>query len=736
MISTEYTEDIDFKKYWLILKRRWLPAGTAFVLVVTLATAYAFLKKPTYEAQGKLRFNKRNTTSSLVTEAGAKLGQLEPLNQLDNPLDTEAEVVRSLPLIEKTVAELNLKNKKGEPLKPEEFLKQLTVKGIKGTDVLLITFKSKDAQEAAAIVNHLMTRYTETNVLNNRAEAAAAREFISKQLPQTKAVVRQAEAALRSFQEKNNVVALDREAASAVEAMATLDRQIDAAQAQFADATARAMALQEKMKLTSQQALEASSLSQSPPVQQALQELQKVEAQLSVERSRFQEAHPLITELEDKRNSLKTLLQGRIGQSVDTQTPVSNRNLQMGALKEKLTADLLSTEAERSGLANQLNSLISAKAAYKQRANILPKLQQSQRDLHREVETAQSTYQILLKNLQEVQIAENQNVGNARVIEYAAVPEKPVGKRKAVILAAGIVAGSLLYIAIAFVVDLRDPSLKTAKEVRELFKYTVLGMIPSIKKKLSLRHRKQEGVVPQLPVRDNPHSVISESYRMLQANLKFLSPDKELKVIVVTSSVSKEGKSTVSANLAMALAQLGNRVLLIDADLHHPVQHHIWDLTNAAGLSDVIVGQADVKSVVKEVTHNLDVLPSGVIPPNPLALLDSQRMASLIEDFDRKYNYVIIDTPPLVLVADALTLGKISDGILLVVRPGALDTVSASAAKGFLEQSCQKILGLVVNGIIIENEPDSYFHHAKAYYQDSIISKSSQPNPEKVTSRT
>jgi capsular exopolysaccharide synthesis family protein len=151
--------------------------------------------------------------------------------------------------------------------------------------------------------------------------------------------------------------------------------------------------------------------------------------------------------------------------------------------------------------------------------------------------------------------------------------------------------------------------------------------------------------------------------------------------------------------------------------------HHIWDLTNASGLSDVIVGQADLKTTIKEVTDNLDVLPSGVIPPNPLALLDSQRMASLIEDFSQNYNFVIIDTPPLVLVPDALTLGKISDGILVVVRPGVLDAVSATAAKSFLLQSGQNILGLVVNGVIIENEPDSYFHHAKAYYQESITSK-------------
>jgi capsular exopolysaccharide synthesis family protein len=207
---------------------------------------------------------------------------------------------------------------------------------------------------------------------------------------------------------------------------------------------------------------------------------------------------------------------------------------------------------------------------------------------------------------------------------------------------------------------------------------------------------------------------------MLEANLKFLSPDKELNAIAVTSSVSKEGKSTVSANLASAMAHLGRRVLLVDADMRHPMQHHIWNLANAEGLSDVIVNQAEFPKAVRTVMENLDVLPSGVVPPNSLALLNSQRMASLVEEFSNNYDFVIFDTPPLVLTADAITLGKMADGILLLARPGVVDRVSASASKEFLVRSGQRVLGLVVNGVSTENEPDSYFHHAKTYYQEEL----------------
>jgi polysaccharide biosynthesis transport protein len=164
------------------------------------------------------------------------------------------------------------------------------------------------------------------------------------------------------------------------------------------------------------------------------------------------------------------------------------------------------------------------------------------------------------------------------------------------------------------------------------------------------------------------------------------------------------------------MAQVGRRVLLVDADMRHPSQHHLWELTNSVGLSNIIVGEANFNTVVREVMPRLDVLTSGVIPPNPVALLDSKRMASLVEMFSKTYDCVIFDTPPLAGIADAPILGKMADGILLVVRPGVVDETSAKAAKDFLARSGQNVLGLVANGVMIENEPDSYFYYTKEEY--------------------
>jgi len=165
---------------------------------------------------------------------------------------------------------------------------------------------------------------------------------------------------------------------------------------------------------------------------------------------------------------------------------------------------------------------------------------------------------------------------------------------------------------------------------------------------------------------------------------------------------------------------LGRRVLLVDADMRRPAQHHVWDLTNLVGLSNVMVDQASLEQAICPVMPNLDVLPAGVVPPNPIALLDSKRMVSLVETFTAHYDCVIFDTPPLVGTADSALLGKLTDGILLVVRPDVVDSNGAKAAKEFLIQSHQTVLGMVMNGVNIKREPDSYFYHYTRQADDAL----------------
>ncbi|WP_052331133.1 GumC family protein [Planktothrix agardhii] len=718
MEPQEYPEDIDFIKYWLILKRHWLPAAGIACLAIAFSLFSALKSEKSYSASGKLRLKKLSTTSALVTDAGEKISTLDSLDAKNTPIDTEAEVIRSAPIVENVIKQLNLKSKDGEPLGYEKFITKLDVGTIRGTDILGISYESLDQKEAEAVVNKVMQLYIENNILVNRSEAAAARKFISSQLPKKEQELQAAEAELRHFKEKYNIVNLDEEVKLVVGTIESLDNQIEAVQASLGKVKGQILEMRQKMDTTSEAAVARSNLMASSGVQQVLTKLEAVEDQLALLRTRFLDTSPEIIALESEKAALKTVLKDRVGTTLGTEKLPSG-SLQSGSLEQTLTQQLITLEAEKGGLISQLKSLEIARQQQKERALLLPQFEQTQRKLTRQLTSSQTTYEILSTRLQQVRIAENQNVGNAQIISQAIVAKDPVSKSKKTVVITGVVVGGMLYVIVSFLLEVMDPSIKTIKEIRTLFsRYTLLGIIPASKKKMRWSGMKFERITSYLPVKDEPHSLISESYRMLQANLNFISPDQELKVIVVTSIGAKEGKSKVSANLALAISQLGKRVLVIDADLRQPRQHHIWDLTyelNPKGLSDVIVNQAEWEWAVRTVMPNLDVLPAGAIPPNSLALVGSKRMNFLLEEFRKNYDFVICDTPSLLLVADALTLSKFTDGILLVIRPGTIDTVSATAAREQLVKSSQTVLGIVVNDLESNNEPDSYFHHAKVY---------------------
>lgn len=727
------TEHIDFRQYWLAIQRRWLPATAVFGSVVVLTALATILQKPVYEAKGKLLIKKPSNVTSAIRQGDVEQEKLSAVGRQSDPLNTEAEIIRSVPIARRSIATLRLNQT------PNKFLDRLKVKQIPTTDILEISYRGYDPKGAALVVNQVMNLYLENSVLANRAEAAAARQFIVKQLPKSEAIVRKAEEILRKFEEENNVVDLVAESQSVVGVITNLEGQVSQVKAQLADAQAQSEALRTKfLGMNSQQAITASSISQSPGVQRALEELQQIESQLAVARTIFQETHPTIVSLNTKKASLEELLEGRLEKVIGVQKQ-PNRDLQIGSLKQQITADLVRIEAGRLGLGSQLAALTDVIASYEQRTKGIPRLKQRKRELDRQVQAAQSTYETLLTRLQEIRVEENRAVGNARLVEDAQIPEWSVAPNRLSTLALGNLLGILLAIGTALVLDALNTSIKTVKQAKEVFGYTLLGIIPAFGKseKPTLDNGDPEQSASKLVVRDAPRSPISEMYRMMQANLKFLSSDKALKVIAVTSSVPQEGKSTVSANLATAMAQSGRKVLLIDADMRLPSQHTIWDLLNDAGLSNVLVGQAQIGKAIKEVMFNLHVLTAGVTPPNPMALLDSKRMASLIKKLSDNYDFVIIDTPSLSIAVDAPILGKMADGILMVVRPGVVDSASAASAKEFLKQSGQNVLGQVVNGVNSDNQPYSYYH-AKEYYveEDSTAGKTVTSNTRTTANRS
>lgn len=713
MPSDQEEQDfINCQQYWLTLKRRWLLIALIIGSVFGLTGLLTFSQKPIYEAQGKLLFNKQSGVSSL-TGISEQVGQLSGVTNLSNPLETEAEVIRSNTISQKTIDSLKLTDEEGNPLELDAFLRRLTVKSVRGTDILQISYRSTDSQETAKVINSLMSAYLDNNILVNRSEARAAREFLDKQLPIVEAKVTESELALRLFKEKYKIVSLAQEANEGVKGLNELSNEITRLQAQLADARSRSGALQQQLALTTKQAVALSKLSQSNAVQQVLTEYRKVQDQLAVERSRYTDDHPVIINLLEKEQALREHLERRVSQTVGVDESIEEENLQVGQLQQTLTADLVQMEVQRLGLENQVGVLMKAFLRYQARMRSLPRLEQTQLRLERQLQVARTSYEQMLKRLQDVQVVENQNVGNARVISEALIPKKPISPRIALNLALGGFLGIFAALGIALLLESVDKSVKTAEEAKRLLNYALLGTIPIFDQKARLANDEKP---TELPVLNNPYSSVNAAFEMLQINLGFTLSDKELKVIVVSSSVMGEGKSFIAANLAVATAQMGKRVLLIDADMRRPHQHEVWETPNMMGLSNVLVGQAEFAKTAKEVVINLDLLTAGTIPPNPVVLLDSQRMASLIAQAREEYDCIIIDTPPLSMLADAMIVGNLADGMLLVARPGVVNSEAAKATKALLEHSRVPVLGMVVNGVEIDHYHYNYYGY---YYSNS-----------------
>ena len=697
--------EIDFQHYWLLLKRRWRPAAIVFGTTLVLATVFALLRKPVYTAEGKILVEVDRTFN--LTGLGTEPEKYAPINVQSNPLKTEAEVVLSNPIMQRTIDILELKDAQGQALKPADLRENLTVENITGTDILAVAYQSGGSKEAAVIVNTIMSNYVYNNVLTNRSRSAKAREFIKEQLPKTEASVQQADAALRKFREANQVTNLAEEEKTAIASIADLDNQITRVNTDLAAATTRSNELRAKVGKDSQEAIALSAISQAPGIQKLLEELQQVESQLEVERTRYQEQSPQILALKERQAALRGVMQQRLTQQLGSQQQISVEKLRLGDIEQQLIQDFVNSEVERQSLASRLQKLSDARGAVMNRANVLPKLTQEQRELERQLDAAQSTYQTLLKKMQELQVTEEQNMGTARIIETANVPDNPSNRKILILLLGGILAALFTIITI-IILELKDRSIKTIKQANELYGYPQLGSIPLFEQAVMLESKHTEFPTTALPVIANPQSPISAAYRMLQARLKFICLEPGNKILVVTSAVPKEGKSTVSANLAATMAQLGQRILLIDADMHQPTQHRIWNLPNTSGLSNILTEQQQAEQLVEHLTgervvSNLDIITVGSMTSNPLALIDSQQMKTFIQSIASQYDFIIIDAPPLVLEAEALTLGKITDGILLVARPGVVDFNSAKTARELLQQSQQNVLGMVINGSAPEN---------------------------------
>ena len=692
--------DINVEDYFLKLKRRWLPALSVFV--VTVGTTFfltGFLEK-TYKSEGKILFKKNTPNALLDLKDGAN--EFDSLLNTQTPLSTEKLRMTSEPVLQQTIDQLKLENSEGQPLKTKAFKQKLEIEIVGGTDVISIEYKDPDPIIASKVVNTLMDVYVKEHVSSNKSATASADSFITSTIPKIETKLEGLESRLQGFYEKNQVVDLKEEKKILVAEIGTLNRQISNVGAELQGKKAQTASLQNQLGLNLRQAISAVQLGNTPQVQSILEQLANTETELSQERQRFNDNHPAVASLKEKKQALDSQLKGLVRQYVGAR--VSEGLLQGGNLKENQLERFINLKIDELSLQTELASLYKYQEVYLNRAKQIPRLEKQEQSLLREVDSARSTYNTLLENKSDLDVLINQQTGNAQIIESGLVPDEGnTGRVPLIIL--GVLMGLFLANLTAILLEMQDRSLKTISEVKQRFPFQTLGIVP-----LDTLQNQQGGIV----VQREPDSFASEIYRMIQTNLKFLAVPQQPRVILMTSSVPGEGKSTVAANLAAAMAQLGRRVLLIDGDLRKASQHELWQIGNKTGVKDVVAHKTPLNRVIVQPMKNLDVLTSGIIAPNPLALLDSAEMSQLVATARKEYELVIIDAPPLAVTADVLTLSKLADGIVFVSRPGIVEHESAELAKETLFNAHLdgKVLGMVINGVK-PKEFDRYSYHAK-----------------------
>jgi uncharacterized protein involved in exopolysaccharide biosynthesis len=478
--------DIDLVRYLKAVQRHWLPASCVFLASVLLSAAATTRLKPSYEAAGKLLFKApafNVVGNSLLPSSQEGAGDLKPLVSTQNPISTQMEVISSPFVLQRTIDKLQLKDAKGVPLEIGTLERGLKLQIVGGADVLKITYKSGTPEEAAAVVNTIIDTYLEHDILVNRGEAKAIRLLMAKQIPPTKVAVESAEQAIRVFKQQNNIANLSEETKSAVAAIGNLDAQINNAQAELEQLTAQTSKLRQQVGLNPEDALAASAISQSPAVKATLADIQEIDRKLANKRSQFKDSNPEIVDLESKKANFKSILQRQIAQAggslAATLNPQNREVPQINELRQSLINEFLKSEVQRLGWIQRLTSLRNSRMLYEQRVKALPQLEQQQRELERRLEVPQSTYQSLLKKVQELQVVEDDSKSTARVINKATPPREPAPSMEYFIIFLGVLLGAFLATSLIVLLELRLNSKNLAIEKNKKQKKAKSKMVES-----------------------------------------------------------------------------------------------------------------------------------------------------------------------------------------------------------------------------------------------------------------
>jgi capsular exopolysaccharide synthesis family protein len=724
---TDYLR-IAFRGRWIII--------SSFILVLIVTLVFTLTKPNVYEASTTVLIESTGTMERQIFGADLMMG-----SGGSTLIPNQMEILKSRTLAERTIRQLDMSDMRDSLsiLKPDKEGNLPTMRGMtnwlqanmslenrKDTDIIEIKFQANSPLECAYVANVIANEFKILNAEKSQGEVSELRNFLESQVNKKEEELKLAEDQLRDYLENENVASLDEETSQLVDRSANAESMLEQAQVDL-DA-----AQEKKRSLTSQLEERRSSLGEdlggiSTPY---ILSLQNQLGDAVAERTKF------VIAVESAQNANRISYEGQLKVYDDRITALrqkleeeSQKLKSTGmvkdefALSQEIITNLLTTDTEIKALTAKIKALRDVVADYEQDLENLPAKSLELARLTRQQKVKEDTYIMITSKLEETKITQAGKSGNVSILDKAIEPLGPISPNKRLNMMLGALIGLGLGLGIVFVREYFDNSIKNVEEVEKLG-FNLLGTIPKIdvesveKKRQKKWESDGEEIESRLVTHLDPKSPISEAYRTLRTNLAFTRLDNSMKTILVTSAGPKEGKSTTVANLAITLAQLGSKVVLIDSDLRRPVIHSIFGMDKESGLTNFLMDSTPYEQVLrKSLLNNLSIVTSGILPPNPSELLGSKAMAEFIEKLKKEYDVILFDSPPIIAVTDAAVLCGRVDGVFLVISAGSTNKDAILRAKSLLENVDARVLGALLNNLEITSAYGSSYYYYYHYYK-------------------
>lgn len=707
-----------------VLQRRFWPAFATFAAVIGASVAYLMTTPPSYEAKARLIIDDKRLT---VSEFSRNLVELPSANSVAQPNATQAELITSQDVLQSSMAKaFPNESSLEQEQRARDISDKIKVTIIPATNILELTYSDNDNEQAATILNAVSQTAVEKSQELIRAEAKSVKDFLAGEVPEQEEITKAAEKAESDYRKQNRLVDVEQQTETLVESLADLEQQERTVLAQLQETTAQARELQRITQLGSvSSAYVAGRVGQDQELEDLRNRIADLDAQLATARSRLTDTHPDVRSLLEERSSLNSLYSQRASRVVPRGQGVPDAGIASDELSQALTANYINAETERQSLAERLAVIQTERAKLQNQLDQLPIKQRPLASLIRQREEATRTLELLQGKLAEAKIAENQLVSNIRIIDYAQKPEDESWPNNKVVLVVATAAGLSLSVGVMLLLEALDNKMYDVSETERALKLPILGVLPEVPFTAFSLERPEQFL-------DNPSLV--EPYRMLLKSLEFRTQEK-LNSVVISSTVSGEGKSIVTAHFAALGAMLSKRTLIIDADLRRSQQHNLLGVSPQPGLTNVLEGQLSLLEAIQSTgVENLSILTSGSLATRPSAMLESPRMKSLLSEASANYDLVVIDTPPVTSCADAHTLSRGSDGLVVITRPSFTPKDDLYQAITDLNSKGIPLLGVVVNGITSQTK--KYYRYAlDGYSPKHNNSSSNQETPHNRNTR-